>query len=224
MLELELNKRGMYSLHASAISYKGKSIVFIGPPGAGKTTTALSCALSDREVGLISDDRVVIDGNSIVGSTRSLNVRNGSISSELDRFRVTPSKLKDAAANKLGDSRAGIEPHQLGLTVSHTFPMSLDTIIHVKKIPVKFSATIEGVAKTHHFLRLYEALSFYNDEAPAIVLANKLPYPELFDMELKNRRIEFAGELLETKRVMYAEGELADIVKYILSGAYLSVA
>ncbi|HTC63021.1 MAG TPA: hypothetical protein VK709_09265 [Candidatus Saccharimonadales bacterium] len=51
-----LRQRGLTSLHASAVAIDNRAIVFIGPPGAGKSTTAATFALQGHSV--ISDDIV----------------------------------------------------------------------------------------------------------------------------------------------------------------------
>lgn len=51
-----LRQRGLTSLHASAVAVDDRAIVFIGPPGAGKSTTAAMFARQGHSV--ISDDIV----------------------------------------------------------------------------------------------------------------------------------------------------------------------
>lgn len=48
--------RGVSCLHGSLVSWKGRGLVFLGPRGAGKSTTAL--ALVQRGAVLVSDDLV----------------------------------------------------------------------------------------------------------------------------------------------------------------------
>src|SRR5262249_29058989 len=51
-----LRLRHVVSLHASAVAVDGRAIALIGPPGAGKSTTA--AALAERGVAVLSDDIV----------------------------------------------------------------------------------------------------------------------------------------------------------------------
>ena len=56
MFGLLLRLRGVVSLHASAIQVGGKAVALLGPPGAGKSTTA--AAFARRGVPILSDDVV----------------------------------------------------------------------------------------------------------------------------------------------------------------------
>lgn len=66
-LGLLLHQRGYLVLHASAVSIDGRAAVFIGPRGAGKSTTAAACHAAGHRV--IADDVVGItfeDGDPVV--------------------------------------------------------------------------------------------------------------------------------------------------------------
>lgn len=58
-LGLALYQRGVFTLHAGAVSIGGRAIAFAGPKGAGKST--LVAALSARGHALLSDDVVALD-------------------------------------------------------------------------------------------------------------------------------------------------------------------
>jgi len=58
ILGLLLRLRGITCLHASAVAFKGRSVVFVGPQGAGKSTTA--AAFAQRGWGVLSDDIVAL--------------------------------------------------------------------------------------------------------------------------------------------------------------------
>jgi hypothetical protein len=51
-----LRLRGVIALHASAVVVNGRAIAFLGPPGAGKSTTAAAMAM--RGIPVLSDDIV----------------------------------------------------------------------------------------------------------------------------------------------------------------------
>jgi len=55
---LILHQRGLFLLHASAVKVGERGVVFVGPPGAGKSTIAFSFALSGHTP--IADDMVAI--------------------------------------------------------------------------------------------------------------------------------------------------------------------
>lgn len=58
---LLLFQKGYFLLHGSAIQLNNKGIVFVGEPGAGKSTTV--AAFANRGVGIMSDDMVCIRVN-----------------------------------------------------------------------------------------------------------------------------------------------------------------
>src|SRR5215831_10469164 len=64
VLGVMLRRRGVVCLHASGVSIEDRAVVFVGPPGAGKSTAAAACSKQGHAI--ISDDIV------------ALNERNGS--------------------------------------------------------------------------------------------------------------------------------------------------
>jgi hypothetical protein len=54
-----LHQRGLFTLHASAVAIGSGAVAFIGPKGAGKSTTA--AALLRRGHGLVTDDVLALD-------------------------------------------------------------------------------------------------------------------------------------------------------------------
>jgi hypothetical protein len=85
VMSLLLHLRGMLVLHASAINIAGKSAVFLGAKGAGKSTTA--AALVSAGHCLLTDDVLAVDFSSS------------------DRPRIVPGfpqlKLSEEVANKI---------------------------------------------------------------------------------------------------------------------------
>src|ERR1051325_7541995 len=59
VLGLLLRMRGVVCLHASAVSIEDRAVVFVGPPGAGKSTTAAACAKMGHAV--LADDIVAME-------------------------------------------------------------------------------------------------------------------------------------------------------------------
>jgi len=59
VLGLLLRLRGVICLHASAVSIEGRAIAFVGPPGAGKSTTAAACSKKGHAV--LADDIVAME-------------------------------------------------------------------------------------------------------------------------------------------------------------------
>lgn len=59
VLGLLLRWRGVTCLHASAVAVDDRAVAFVGPPGAGKSTTAAACAKVGHAV--VSDDILAIE-------------------------------------------------------------------------------------------------------------------------------------------------------------------
>ncbi|HBB68269.1 MAG: hypothetical protein A2X28_03025 [Elusimicrobia bacterium GWA2_56_46] len=57
-----LDLRGLHRLHAGALAYRGKALIFCGRQGAGKTTLLLEL-LRDKDFFLLSDDTPLISGD-----------------------------------------------------------------------------------------------------------------------------------------------------------------
>ncbi len=60
-----LDRRGLHRLHAGALGFKGKALLFCGAQAAGKTTLILEL-LKDRSFSLLSDDTPLISRAGIV--------------------------------------------------------------------------------------------------------------------------------------------------------------
>jgi hypothetical protein len=73
---LVLRLRGVTCLHASAVAFEDRSVVFVGPEGSGKSTTA--AALAKRGHPILSDD------------IAALAAAGPNISNSLDYFYVLP--------------------------------------------------------------------------------------------------------------------------------------
>ncbi len=58
VLPLVLSRRGRLVLHASAISYRGSVVAFVGRSGSGKSTLAAACATAGASV--VTDDCLVL--------------------------------------------------------------------------------------------------------------------------------------------------------------------
>ncbi len=80
LLSLEWQSRGRLSLHASAFVWRGRAVAFLGPKGAGKTTSLLSC-LRVPGAAYLTNDRLALDLDSgMAGAVATiLNLRRSSL-------------------------------------------------------------------------------------------------------------------------------------------------
>lgn len=86
-----LHQRGLFAMHSSAVSIRGRAALFIGEKGQGKST--LASALYGRGHELLADDIAVITSGSGARSTppNTLMVRPG-----FPQFKLVPDSLKAA--------------------------------------------------------------------------------------------------------------------------------
>ena len=73
--------RGHVLFHASAVSWRGQAVVLAGPPGAGKSTSALHCV--EHGFRFVSNDRVLAKGRGdaveVVGYPKQPRVNPGTL-------------------------------------------------------------------------------------------------------------------------------------------------
>lgn len=215
-LERELNKNGIYSFHASAISHNGVGMIFLGQPGAGKTTTALSVCFLNKEVQLVSGSRCFVKEDKIVGSIPGLDLRLGSVMEELS------SELKGvtAALNldnvRAWDQRVVIKPDEAGITLNSKYPIDIGSFVLVKKLPKNLTVITEGIERDAFLARIYDSIYTFSEQLPHYVLGSKIPYPDIFGEAMRLKRMGFGEQVLAGKPTIYLEGRLADMSSYIV--------
>lgn len=213
LLEFEINKKGIYSIHGAAVAYKNKGFVFLGPYGSGKTTSAINCCLLDDELNFISGNRLFISKRDIIERIPGINLRRGSIAKEFDgRFNKM---LRKNISEEMWEEKETLLPSEIGLHEQNTYPIQIDTLIVVKKLP-REDIVINTNMKDSLFLILFESLSVYSDNLPLLFLGGRLPFPSLFSYDDKKARIEFAQALFESTKIIYVEGQLESISRYII--------
>lgn len=211
LLEVNLNKAGIFSMHAAALQYKGRGALLLGDSGAGKTTTAINTAIKNKDVELIGGSRIIIQDGMILGSAGKIRVRKGSIISEFGRQELVSGKRFE----KMNlDEMVAFTPKEFGLGDPIVQKIKIKELIFVKKIPVD-TVHVWNLDKEDIFLRLYDALSFYSERLPAVILYKKTPYPDLFGDHLRKKRIECALKLSKISSV-YIEGDPKQLVDQTL--------
>ena len=131
-LERVLNQQSVFSVHGCGISYGGKSILFIGETGAGKTTTGLYACLSDPEIGFIGGNRIFLNSdNEIIGGVRSISVRICSLTTEFSMF---PHVKETTAVSKginceLLSKKVLMDPADLRITTEVMYPSEVSAIL-----------------------------------------------------------------------------------------------
>jgi hypothetical protein len=211
LLERNLNEAEIFSIHAAALCYKNKGVLLLGDSGAGKTTTAINSVLKNRDVELIGGSRIIMQNGMILGSAGMIRVRKGSIISEFRR----PGLVSGKKFEKMNlDEMISLTPEELGLGKPIAKRIKIKELIFVKKLPVR-TVHIWDLDPDDIFLRLYDALSFYSERLPAVVLYTKTLYPDLFGERLRKNRVKCALKLGDIPSV-YIEGDPKQIVDQTL--------
>ena len=215
-LERELNRNGIYSLHASAIALGRDGTIFLGQQGSGKTTVALSCSFLDPEVKLISGSRVFVKEDKIVGSIPSIDLRFGSVISELST-ELQDSKNSTIIQNQqVWDQRVLLRPEDLHINTNAEYPIDIRRLVLVKKLPKELLAVRNSIDRDSFLVRVYDALYAFSEHIPQYVLGSKIPYPDIFGNGMRQSRIQFGERLLGSKQPIYLEGRLAEISTYVV--------
>ncbi len=91
LFEKARHEKGEYSLHASAMTKKGNTILFFGDSGAGKSTMCKE--LTQRGWDFVSDERTVLKGTKIIGGTTASVPRKGEPIEQLGKRNLNITKI-----------------------------------------------------------------------------------------------------------------------------------
>ncbi len=216
LLERELNNMGIFSLHASGVAYNGKGVLILGPSGAGKSTTAIAACLQDNKAKFISGNRVFMMGDNAIGGSATTRLRVGSIIMELGM------NGNGAISNpKMYDSKVSLNPEEIGVSLNEVYPVKIETLVIVKKLDKTFSVDknldiSNDNKKNDAFLLFWESATEFSETFPNLALGPKIPYPDIFNQELREKRVQFVSDLIKNVRVAKAEGRLSDLSNFVL--------
>ena len=213
-LEQKLNETDTFSLHASAVLSGNRGIAIVGPNGSGKTTSAIYSCFVDKNIEFVSGNRLFINKVNIVSSTHGIRLRAGSLESE---FKLGSYILPDTSAFQ--DRKVSLVAENLGIKVNVDYPIKLTKIVLVKKLEkglsVKRLDMSDETQSNEAFLIIYNSASEFSDNFPNVVLGSKIPYPNMFTNEHRQKRIDFVSNLLRNVELVKVEGRLEEIGWYI---------
>ena len=222
-LESVLNENGIFSIHASGVAYKDRALLFIGDNGAGKTTTGLYSFLSDHELAFLGGNRIFLNQKLMtIGGVDSISIRASSLADEFCGFKEVKNYLeKKGRVIKFPNEKVLLAPDELRPNRGIRYPLRLAGIVYVKKFHSKPHFMKFNKHKYFEKMQLqeviYSALSGFNEHSPLMLVGAKLPYPDMFDYDLKLERVKFANALIKKVPIYYAEGVLKDISKFSIA-------
>lgn len=222
LLEKTLNQNGIFTLHASGVSYNGKAILLLGSYGSGKTTTALNICINDKEIGYITGNRPYIQmgDNKVVYGMGHVSLGTSSLVEELHigndylkKIGFDPSHQTPYQA--IHASRTYFDYSVLDITRA-TFPLDLKAVILIKKSPRELVSFKLDAAGDKEKRAIYSALREYS-EKNYVMIGPKLILPDITTDVEKRTRLDYAVQLAGSIQFLYAEGTLNALTSFISS-------
>lgn len=218
ILEGERAKKGKATIHAAAVSKKGKGILILGKQGSGKTSITLELC---RKYGyfLVGNDLVLTglqkDSGYLYGGTKIFRVRATTIkdyNKDLEKFFKTSS-------NDEWTQIAIIRPSEIQVMVEKS-AVPIQAIYYVHLYPPGHNFIVKEVDKLFSRVYLYQIFSEYIRGSAIVPLVGKdLRFsnylPSLETRETFLKRIQFINWIINNKNYKYIAGELADICRFI---------
>lgn len=218
ILERERAKKGKATIHAAAVSKKGKGILILGKQGSGKTSITLELC---RKYGysLVGNDLVLTglqkDSGYLYGGTKIFRVRATTIkdyNKDLERFFKSSN-------NDEWTRIAIIMPGEIQVMAEKSV-VPIQAIYYVHLYPPGHNFIAKEVDKLFSRVYLYQIFSEYIRGSAIIPLVGKdLRFsdylPSLDTRETFLKRIKFINWIIDNKYYKYIAGELADICRFI---------
>lgn len=213
--EVIRQERGMYTLHAAAVSREGKAVLILGDKTSGKTLLSYELC-SKYGFKLIGNDILTVGWD----QTGDIAVYSGD--GEF-KFRNTPSlpeKIMALAPRSPGitpnHDKITVKPAEIGIEID-TGPIKITNVEQVMVTAGDDEKLEIGSASPNDLFRLHENLYRYISGAttplytPEGHLLGSLP--SLDDPTLSRTRARFANQLLESLENIY--GPLIQIGRYV---------
>lgn len=218
ILESERAKKGRATIHAAAVSKRGKGILILGKQGSGKTSITLELC---REYGysLVGNDLVLAglqeDIGYLYGGTKIFRVRATTIKDYNKDLKNFFKPSNDDEWTRI----AIIEPDKIQVLIEKSIvPIHAIYYVHLYSPDHDFIA--KEVDKLFSRIYLYQIFSEYIRGSAIIPLIGKdLRFsdyiPSLDARDAFEKRIRFINWIVNNKNYKYITGALADICTFI---------
>ncbi len=220
LLEKALNQNGIFSMHASGVSYNGKAVLILGPYGSGKTTTAFNACMKNYTIRYVTGNRPFLKTSTneiLYGMNSHASLQRSSLVSELgirsDALASMHINKGDDPSVTIQSSRVVIDPSAFGVQIS-SFPLDLEALVMVRKSHRDLVSYEPGTISEREIMAIYYALCEYS-ESIYVMFGPRLIFPNILSEEEKRKRFEYAERLSKSTRIIYAEGKLNDLSAYI---------
>ena len=218
ILESERAKKGKATIHAAAVSKRGKGILILGKQGSGKTSITLELC---REYGysLVGNDLVLAglqeDIGYLYGGTKIFRVRATTIKDYNKDLKNFFKPSNDDEWKRI----AIIEPDKIQVLIEKSI-VPIHAIYYVHLYPPGHDLIVKEVDKLFSRIYLYQIFSEYIRGSAIIPLIGKdLRFsdyiPSLDARDAFEKRIRFINWIINNKNYKYITGALADICTFI---------
>jgi hypothetical protein len=218
ILESERAKKGKATIHAAAVSKRGKGIIILGKQGSGKTSITLELC---RRYGysLVGNDLI------LTGLERDLGYLYGG--TKIFRIRATTVKYYNKDLKKFFKLNnndewtriAIIEPDKIKVLIEKSI-VPIHAIYYVHLYPPNHDFIAKKVDKLFSRIYLYQIFSEYIRGSAIIpLIGRKLRFsdyiPSLDTRDAFEKRIRFINWITNNKNYKYIAGALTDICAFI---------
>ncbi len=203
-----LIKDKVYPIHSSCVAKNESAVLLIGSSSTGKTTTALKTCIDDNEISFYSGDKTLLEDNFVVGGTKRVHVRKGSVLFELPYLK---SYFEVEDNDKVWDEYIHLRASSIGLQ-EDSEKKYIEAIVIPKK--VSSGLKIKKLNKDESFLRIHENMTHFL-YYPHVLKGQKAPITQfLLDNDDRLYITEYADNIssLPTYNV---SGSLEEISKFV---------
>ncbi len=201
-------REGKYSVHSSAFCHNNKATIIAGRSGAGKTTLLLKLLEEDSGLEVMSGDRTLIDGDSVLDGTKIINVKGSSLSYEFPEIGKRIGIEEDTEAQKQFKFTEEDSPFcyrsERATIKNIIYPFKTNGKLEVKKLDYPSKLT-RFVNQAFHFL----------DEFPRVLLGGQMVFSTPITEDERNLVLRQMNTLVSTLDSYAISGSLDDMQKWI---------
>lgn len=199
------SKKGIYSIHSSAVRIDDKTILIPGRSGAGKTTFMMELIKRRPDTKIISGDRTLIDNEMIVAGTKILNFNAASLAEEFPYF-------SEILRNYKFENRVTFSPEQSPFNY-HFEPTGIDAIVY----PQKHSGNFMGIELngTPKLTRFVNQGYYFLEEFPRLLVSNLMPLTTPVAYKERQKILHKMKQLTDSTPSYATSGKLSDIVDFV---------
>lgn len=215
LLESELNRKNVFSMHGAALTVNGRAFILMGRPKAGKSVTSIYSCLSDSSVRFITDDRIFIDAHlRIVCGSGYVRPRGHRPLDELTTLGLKKIRSIHRLALASSNNKAVIPISSLGIRGQKAYPVSIGAIFILKRGGAKMRHTsMTHSTQPEKFIR--HELEVFN-QIPGGLAGGKLTFGATRSRKYMKARAALAKSICKTISIVRLDGSTVDMSNFML--------